>query len=206
MLSFTIESKKVCIEWISSMYQYKTVSEKEVSIMEYDEIIRLAWHPVGDFSKPPTQTQIDRMIKNAKREKEELWENAKKIKNVLILGVFSILAALFIVVTHIQADAMAIEYPYFSLGLIFIVLVGYHMYTLVMVRRSIKKHILAQDAIIKMASPAKDTFQLERIYIFSTENEALAHYLEDTHGRTLAQSEADVLDSLRKEAGAIRSR
>ena len=39
--------------------------------MEYDEIVRLAWHALGDFSTPPTQTQIDRMIKNAKKGSEE---------------------------------------------------------------------------------------------------------------------------------------
>jgi hypothetical protein len=164
--------------------------------MEYDEIVRLAWQTAGDFSKPPTQMQIDRMIKSAKREKVEMRGNAKKIRNVLVLGVFSILAALFIVVTHVQADAMA--YPYFTLSLIFIVLIGYHMYTLIMVWRSIKKHIVLQDSIVALASPAKDKSRLEKIYLFSIENEALAHYLEDTHGRTLTKTEVNAIETLRK--------
>jgi cation transport ATPase len=180
------------------------VSEKEVSKMEYDEIVRLAWNTAGNFRKPPTQTQIDRMIKSAKSEKVEMRGNAKKIRNVLVLGVFSILAALFIVVTHIQADAM--EYPYFTLSLIFIVLIGYHMYTLIMVWRSIKKHILLQDSIVALASPAKDKSRLEKIYIYSVEDEALARYLEDTQGRTLTRSEADVIETLRKKAGESRSK
>ncbi len=169
-----------------------------ISRMEYNEIVRLAWHALGDFSTPPTQTQIDRMIKNAKRGSEEARGNIKKINNVLWLGVFSILIALFIAVAHIQANVIA--YPYFTLSLIFIVLVGYHMYTLLMMRQSLKKHLLMQESIVKMASPSKDRSQLESIYMLSIENEALTRYLEDTHDRMLTKLEVDAIDTLRKKA------
>ena len=165
--------------------------------MEYGEILHDAWHALGDFNTIPNQTQIENMFKEAQEEKKDLIKKYKKIKTTLLLGVLSIAVALFIIFTDIHIDLM--HSPQFILSVIFVLLVVYHMFTLIVAEWSLKKNIVKQESIIKMVSPEKDKILLEKIYAFSHKNEEVAHYLEEVRGRMLTQTEVLAIDTVRKK-------
>jgi hypothetical protein len=172
-----------------------------VSSIEYDQIVEDAWYSFGDFTAAPTQTEIEHMLNDAKEEKEALKRKAKKIRNTLLIGAICIAIALFIIVTDIYVDLLVS--PHFILSLIFALLLLYHMGTLMVAQWSIKKSMDKLRSVIRMLSPSKDKFLLEKIYAFSQKNRALSRYLEETRGRMLTQTEVDAIDTLKKRASGF---